>query len=94
MPRSKVLSSVDSDGSLFGDAGTDAIGTLDRFGPDPTKPGSPIAEALRRRVFPAMFDRNTCRVTEEHGVSGLANQTVQPIDLLLRTQKQVFERQP
>jgi hypothetical protein len=80
-----VLASVDDDRSLFGDAGTNAVGALYLLGPHTAKPCSPIFEAVCLRVFAAVFDRDAIRVAEEDSVSGLANQTVQPVDLLLST---------
>src|SRR5262249_1186323 len=43
--RSEMLTSVDSDRSLLGDAGANAVRTLYRFGPDAPEPSSPIFEA-------------------------------------------------
>src|SRR5438105_1526652 len=86
VPRSKMLSSVDGDRPLFGDAGANAVGAFDRLGPQPAEPSPPISEAARIGIVAAVLDRDTGAVTEQDGVSGLANHSVQPIDLLLRTE--------
>ena len=92
MTRSKMLVSVNSDGPLFGDAGTDAVRTFDRLGPHAAEPGSPVFESARVCFVAAVFDRDACRITEEKGVSRLANELVEPIDLLLCAEDQRVER--
>ena len=92
MPRSKVLVSVDSDRPLFGDAGADAVRAFDRLGPHAAEPGSPVFEPARVCFVTAMFDRDARRITEEKRISRLANDLVEPIDLLLRAEDQLVER--
>src|SRR5712692_7780133 len=47
--RSEMLSSVDSDGPFFNDAGADAVGALHLLGPHAPEPSSPIFETTRLR---------------------------------------------
>src|SRR5262249_37754014 len=61
---SEMLASVDSDRSLFGDAGANAVRALDLLRPYAAEPGSPIFEATGLRIFTAMFDRDARAVTE------------------------------
>src|SRR5437868_8715032 len=92
VPRSKMLASVDGDRPLFGDAGANAVGAFDRLGPHAAEPSPPIPEAARIGIIAAVLDRDTGGVTEQDGVSGLANHSVQPIDFLLRTDDELVER--
>jgi hypothetical protein len=92
MPRSKVLVSVNSDRPLFGDAGADAVGAFDRFGPNAAEPSSPVFEPARICFVAAMLDGDARRVTEKKRVSRLANELVEPIDLLLCAKDQLVER--
>src|SRR5260370_1364839 len=78
-----MLPPVDGDGSLFGDAGADAIGTLGCLGPHGAEPNSPMPVLVRIRIVSSVLDRDTGAVTEEQRVSGLANQVVEAIDLFL-----------
>ncbi len=92
VPRSKMLTSVDGDRPLLGDAGADAIGAFDRLGPHTTEPSPPISEAARIGIVAAVLDCDTGGVAEQDGVSGLANHSVQSIDLLLCTEYELVER--
>src|SRR6516162_2853983 len=92
MPRSKKLVSVNGDWPLFGDAGADTVRAFDRLGPHAAEPGSPVFESARVCFVTAVFDRDACRITEEQRVSRLANELVEPIDLLLRGEDQLVER--
>jgi len=78
-----MLISVNGDWPFFGDAGANAVRALDRPGPHPAEPGSPVFEPACVRFIAAMFDGNARRVTKEKRVSRLANHFVEPIDLLL-----------
>jgi hypothetical protein len=59
-----MLASVDSDGSLFGDARADAVRALYFLGPHAAEPRSPILETGCLRTFTAMIDRDARAVTE------------------------------
>src|SRR5258708_16276900 len=83
---------MNRDRPLFGDAGSYAVGALDVLGPNAAQPCSAPFEAARLRIVAAVFDRGARGVAEEDGVSGLANQTVQPVELLLCTQDEILER--
>src|SRR5258708_11343377 len=83
---------MNRDRPLFGDAGSYAVGALHVLGPNAAKPCSAPFEAARLRIIAAVFDRSTRGVAEEHGVSGLANQTEQPVELLLCAQDEILER--
>ena len=76
VPRSVMLASVDCDGPLFGDAGADAIRSLDRLGPYAAEPGAPVLEEGRIRIIAAMLDGDTCGVTEQDSVPCFANNLV------------------
>src|SRR5262245_24051357 len=92
VPRPEMLASVDGDGALFGNASADSVRALDLLGPDAAEPGPPVFEFARLRIFAAMLDRDPGGITEQDGVSGLANDLVQPVDLLLCCQDEVAER--
>src|SRR5258707_13286898 len=83
---------MNRDRPLFGDAGSYAVGALHVLGPNAAKPCSAPFEAARLRIVAAVFDRTTRGVAEEHGVPGLANQTEQPVELLLCAQDEILER--
>jgi hypothetical protein len=87
-----MLAPVDGDGPLFGDAGADAVGALNRLRPHAAEPGSPEAKTARIAIITAVLDRYAGIVAEEKGVAGLANYVVEPINLLLRTEHQPIER--
>src|SRR5882672_12807869 len=76
MPRPEMLASVDCYGPLLGDAGADAVGTLNLLGPDAAEPGSPVFELARLRSFAAMLDRDPGGIAEQDRVSSLANHFV------------------
>jgi hypothetical protein len=76
MPRPEMLASVDCYGPLLGDAGADAVGTLNLLGPDAAEPGSPVFELARLRSVAAMLDRDPGGVAEQDRVSSLANHFV------------------
>src|ERR1700719_2467702 len=92
MPRPEMLASVDCYGPLLGDAGADAVGPLALLGPDAAKPGSPVFKLARLRIFAAMLYCDTRGVTEQDGVSGLANHLVQAVELPLRGRDEVAKR--
>src|SRR5712671_5671689 len=92
MPRPKVLASVDGDRSLFGDAGANAVGAFDRFGPHAAEPSSPIVKSARIVIVAAVLDCDARCVTEEKGIPGRANHLVQAVDLLLRAEDELIER--
>ena len=92
VPRSEMLSSVDRDRPLLGDAGADAVGAFDRLGPHAAEPSPPVSEAARIGIVAAVFDCDAGGVAEQDGVSGLANHPVESIDLLLRTEDELVER--
>src|SRR5216683_6354988 len=92
MSQSKMLTSVDGDRSLFGDAGADAIRAFDRLRPHTAEPSSPIFESTRIGIVAAVVDRDPHGVTEEKRVSSLANQFVQSIYLPLCTEDELFKR--
>jgi len=89
MSRSEVLASVDSHRSLFGNAGPYSVCAFNRLGPDAAEPSPKLPESACLRGFAAMLDCDTGGVTEKDGVSGLANDIVQPIHLLPRGDDQV-----
>jgi hypothetical protein len=91
-PRPEMLASVDCYGALLGDAGADAVGTLNVLGPDATEPGSPVFELARLRSVAAMLDRDPGGVAEQDRVASLANHFVQAVELLLRGRDEVVER--
>ena len=62
--RSIMLASVDRYRPLFGNAGTDAIGPLERLGPHAAEPGSPVSKSARIALVAAVLDGNARRVTE------------------------------
>src|SRR5260370_14895350 len=74
--RSEVLASVDGDRPLLGDASADAVRPLDLLRPDAAEPGPPVFESARLRIFAAMLDCYTSGITEQNGVSRLANHLV------------------
>jgi hypothetical protein len=68
------------------------VGALDLLGPYAAKPGSPVFESARLRIFAAMLYCDTRGVAEQDRVSGLANHLVQAVELLLRGRDEVAER--
>src|SRR5580692_12276881 len=82
--RAEMLASVDGDGSFFGDARADTVRALDLLGPHAAQPGSPVFESLRVRLITAVLDHDTRRLAEEDGVTRVADQLIEPVDLLLR----------
>src|SRR5260370_38870459 len=91
MPRPKVLASVDGDRSLFGDAGANAVGAFDRFGPHAAEPSSPIFKSARIVIVAAVLDCDPRGVTEEKGIPGRANHLVQAVDFLLGAEDELIE---
>src|SRR5262245_27954093 len=87
-----MLASMDRDGSLFDDAGADAVRALHLLGPHAAKPGPPIFETACLRIFTAMLDRDAGAVTEQHRVPGFPNHLVEVIDLLLGAGDELFQR--
>jgi hypothetical protein len=78
MSRSEVLASVDGDGPLFGDAGSDTVRALDLLGPDAAEPGSPVFELARLRTLAAMLDGHTRGVTEQNWAATRARPEEKP----------------
>jgi hypothetical protein len=72
----KMLASVNCDRPLFGDAGANAVCALHFLGPHPTEPSSPILELACPRSFTAMRDCDARAITEQDGISRLANHLV------------------
>src|SRR5260370_35247103 len=94
MPRPKVLASVDGDRSLFGDAGANAVGAFDRFGPHAAEPSSPIFKSARIVIVAAVLDCDARSVTEEKGIPGRANHLVQAVDFPLGAESELIGRVP
>src|SRR4029077_3717900 len=86
MSRPVMLTAMDRDRALFGDAGADAVGSLDRFGPHAAEPGSPITETACIGIVATVLNRDARIVAEENCVSCLANHLVQTIEFLLRAE--------
>src|SRR4029077_9105702 len=89
-----MLTSVDCDRPLLGDARTDAISPLDRLGPHAAEPRSPIFKPARIVLVATVFDGDTGRVAEQDRVPCFANHLVESINLLLCTQDQLVQRFP
>jgi hypothetical protein len=64
-----MLAAVDRDRPLLGDAGADAVGALERLGPDAAEPCAPVFEAARLALLAAMLDRDPRGVAEEKRVN-------------------------
>src|SRR4029077_4944723 len=58
MPRPEMLASVNCYGPLLGDAGADAVGTLNLLGPDPAQPGAQVFDPPGIRTVDPMVDRD------------------------------------
>jgi hypothetical protein len=76
MSGPEVLVSVNGNRPLFGDAGADTVPALGFLGPDAAEPGPPTLKLAGLYIFAAMFDRDTRGVTEQDGISGIANHVV------------------
>src|ERR1700736_3147909 len=92
MACSVVLAPMDRDRPLFGDAGADAVGSLDRLGPHTAEPGSPVTEAARIGIVAAVLNGDTRIVAEKNCVPCLTNHLVQTVEFLLGAENQLIER--
>ena len=63
-------------GTLFYDAGADAVCALQLLGPHPTKPSSPIFELACPRIFTAMRDYDARAITEQDGITSFTNHLI------------------
>jgi hypothetical protein len=79
--RAIVLTTMDQQGTLLGDAGADAVGALDLLGPDPAEPDAPAFEIVGPGFIAAMVNGDPRIVAQENHVALLADDGVETIDL-------------
>src|SRR6266481_4193851 len=75
------VAEVLAEGTLFGDAGADAVGAFDLLGPDAAEPDSPAFEIVGAGFIAAMVNRDSRVVAQENDVALLADDGVKTIDL-------------
>ena len=81
MARAVVLAAMDEEGALFSDAGADAVGAFDLFGPDAAEPDAPTLEIVGPGFVAAMVNGDSLVVAQEDDVALLADDGVETIDL-------------
>ena len=74
--RAIVLAAVDEQGTLFGDAGADAVGAFDLLGPDAAEPDAPAFEIVGAGFVAPMVNGDARVVAKEDDVTLLANNGV------------------
>jgi len=79
--RAIVLAAMDKERTLFGDAGADAVGAFDLFGPDAAEPDAPALEIVGTGFVSAVVDGDAGFVAKKDDVALLADDRVEAIDL-------------
>lgn len=78
--RTIVLTAVDEQGTLFGNAGANAVSAFDLLGPDAAEPDAPTLEIVGVGFVAAMVNRHSGVIAQENDVSLLPNDGVETID--------------
>jgi len=79
--RAIVLTAMDEERALLGDAGADAVGAFDLLGPDAAEPDAPTLEIVSAGLVAAMMNGDSCVVAKKNHVALLADDGVKTIDL-------------